>query len=230
MLGGEEASKKQTKQRLVCYRLITMLFDGRFTAGFQGLMQRGTLPGPFLPGEAAQLAAAANLVRDNVVWSDVETDRGKYDFRHTDELLAEYERQPEPPRWMLTLAYSNPLYDSGRAPHTAEAVAAFSAFAVAAVGRYSGRGILWEIWCEPNGVFWNSEGGNVTEYIALTLAVAAGVEDAGLGADLRAIAAPMAVPVPKPLSPSWIGTSIPTSLAFPPQSVCTPARISSGSP
>jgi hypothetical protein len=73
-----------------------LAFPG-FTAGFQGLMQRtpqnGVLaPGAAtMPGEAAQLLAASNFLRDNVLWSAVETEEGRYNFSHTDALLAEYD-------------------------------------------------------------------------------------------------------------------------------------------
>jgi hypothetical protein len=163
-----------------------------FTAGFQGLMQRsvpanGVLPHGMqsMPGEAAQLLQASNFVRDNVVWSDVETKKGVYNFSRTDALLAEYDAAGGrgSVRWMATLAYSNPLYDKPGPPTSKEGVAAFVAFTVAAVRRYQGRGILWELWCEPNGVFWDGGKGNVTQYIALATAVGKGIASAGLDAE-----------------------------------------------
>ena len=78
-------------------RLPALSFP-EFTAGFQGLMQRsvpanGALPhgAESMPGEADQLLAAGNFVRDNIVWSDVETTKGRYNFSRTDALLAEYD-------------------------------------------------------------------------------------------------------------------------------------------
>ena len=44
-----------------------------------------------MPGEAAQILSAANFVRDNVVWSNVETVKGHYNFSRTDSLMAEYD-------------------------------------------------------------------------------------------------------------------------------------------
>ena len=159
----------------------------RFTAGFQGLMQRSVPANGHLapkaasmPGEATQMLAAANFVRDNIVWSDVETQKGIYNFSHTDALLAEYDAAGGGIRWMATLAYSNPLYGPGP-PASAEGVAAFVKFTVAAVRQYRGRGVLWELWCEPNGAFWDGGSGNVTQYVALARAVGAGVAAAGLG-------------------------------------------------
>ena len=67
-----------------------------FTAGFQGLMQRsvpanGLLPhgAESMPGEPAQILAAANFLRDNILWSEVEAVKGRYNFSRTDALLAE---------------------------------------------------------------------------------------------------------------------------------------------
>ena len=160
-----------------------------FTAGFQGLMQRsvpanGVLPhgAESMPGEPAQILAAANFLRDNIVWSEVETAKGQYNFSRTDALLAEYDAAGGRSlmRWMATLAYSNPLYDSPGPPTSKEGVDAFVAFVVAAVRRYGGRGVLWELWCEPNGAFWDGGKGNVTQYIALAAAVHEGVVAAGL--------------------------------------------------
>lgn len=135
-----------------------------------------------MPGEAAQLLSAANFVRDNIVWSDVESKEGVYNFSRTDELLSAYDAAGghSRVRWMATLAYSNPLYDGGGPPTSEEGVNAFVAFTVAAVRRYQGRGVLWELWCEPNGVFWDGGKGNVTQYVALAVAVGKGVAAAGL--------------------------------------------------
>jgi hypothetical protein len=85
-----------------------------------------------MPGEAAQILSAANFVRDNVVWSNVETVKGHYNFSRTDSLMAEYDAAGgrASMRWMATLAYSNPLYDSPGPPTSAEDVAAFVAFTV----------------------------------------------------------------------------------------------------
>ena len=79
---------------------------------------------------------------------------------------------------MATLAYANDLY--ANPPNTPASRDAFAAFTVAAVRRYKGRGILWELWCEPNGVFWDGGKGNVTQYVALATAVGEGVAKAGL--------------------------------------------------
>ena len=63
--------------------------------------------------------------------------------------------------------YGNDIYQKG-SPKSPEARAAFARFAAAAVTHFKGRGVLWEMWNEPNGGFWTPKA-NVDEYIALAL-------------------------------------------------------------
>jgi hypothetical protein len=57
---------------------------------------------------------------------------------------------------------------------------AFAKWAVAAVGHFKGRGIVWELWNEPNiAGFWKPKP-DVQQYIALAKTVAAALEKAGL--------------------------------------------------
>ena len=49
-------------------------------------------------------------------------------------------------RPILTVNYGNALYDGGEAPHTDAGRAAFCRYFVAAVERFAGRGIVWEVW------------------------------------------------------------------------------------
>lgn len=57
---------------------------------------------------------------------------------------------------------------------------AFAKWAVAAVGHFKGRGIVWELWNEPNiAGFWKPKP-DVQHYIALAKTVAAALEKAGL--------------------------------------------------
>ena len=46
-------------------------------------------------------------------------------------------------------------------------------FAIAAMARYSGAGtvVAWELWNEPNSVFWGSLAGNATQYYRLAKAL-----------------------------------------------------------
>src|SRR5262249_17720616 len=70
----------------------------------------------------------------------------------------------------LILDYRNDLYDDGLSPHTDEGRAAFAKWAAAAVSRYKGRGVLWEMYNEPNiKQFWHPEP-NVDDYVRLAIA------------------------------------------------------------
>lgn len=121
-------------------------------------------PGDSLGVQLDQAAALGfRLVRSDVLWSKVERERGRYDWRATDVLVGELRRRRLLP--LLILAYSNPLYagrwrgdEEGREdwawmpPMSDEARAAFARFAAAAAARY-GQRVIWEVWNEPNLTF-----------------------------------------------------------------------------
>ena len=119
------------------------------------------------PGEVKMLAAAGfRWIRMDFVWQSTEVEKGKYDFSSYDRLLKaldEYNIHP-----LFILDYANTLYDNGRAPFTNEGRRAFANWAAVAVSRYRGRGILWEIYNEPNTGFW-TPAPKVSDYIALAL-------------------------------------------------------------
>jgi hypothetical protein len=55
---------------------------------------------------------------------------------------------------MFILDYGNPLYGDG-APRTEQARNAFARWAVAAAQHFANRGVMWEVYNEPNnGMFW----------------------------------------------------------------------------
>jgi hypothetical protein len=131
------------------------------------------------PGEVRMLAAAGfRWVRMDFVWQQVEIDRGKYDFSAYDRLLSaldEYQIRP-----LFILDYSHKLYDNGRAPYTDEGRHAFAAWAAASVRRYSGRGVLWEIYNEPNTGFWTPKP-KVSDYIKLALETSKAIHEVAPG-------------------------------------------------
>jgi polysaccharide biosynthesis protein PslG len=106
------------------------------------------------PDEMRLLANAGfKWVRMDFVWSATERERGKYDFREYDKLMSKLDEYGI--RAMFILDYANPLYDDGLAPHTDAGRAAFARWAAAAVAQFKNRGVLWEIWNEPNSPsFW----------------------------------------------------------------------------
>ena len=73
--------------------------------------------------------------RDGIRWPRIERERGEYQFdqRETQYPARIAERGAE---LVLTVNWGNPLYDEGKTPHTAEALAAFGQFVAALVERY----------------------------------------------------------------------------------------------
>jgi polysaccharide biosynthesis protein PslG len=127
------------------------------------------------PGEMEQLAAAGfRWIRQDFAWAGIEREKGRYDFSEYERLLAAL--KPYHIRPIFILDYGNDLYEQG-SPRNPEARAAFARFAAAAVVHFKNRGILWEMWNEPNGGFWSPRA-NVDEYIALALATGKAIREA----------------------------------------------------
>jgi hypothetical protein len=130
--------------------------------------------------EAADIPLVAEAgfeaVRTDLFWNMVETEPGRYDFSRFDPFLDALQRHRLRP--LLILDYGNPLYDGGRSPRTPEARAAFARFAAAAATRYAGRGIVWEIWNEPNlPGFWTPRP-DAAAYVALVAQTASALRAA----------------------------------------------------
>jgi hypothetical protein len=148
-----------------------------FAAGSEGL------PGPTIPeglgvnihftdprpGELEMLRVGGfRFVRMDFTWSGIERNRGEYDFSAYDKLIAALDKQQI--RAVLILDYGNAMYDGGESPRTDEGRAAFARFVVAALKRFQGRGIVWEMWNEPNGGFWKPKP-DAAVYAKLAVAV-----------------------------------------------------------
>jgi hypothetical protein len=116
------------------------------------------------PGEMDLLSKAGfKWIRMDFAWEGIEREKGKYDFSAYERLLSAL--KPHGIRAIFILDYGNALYQEG-SPRSPEARAAFGRFATAAVKQFQGRGILWEMYNEPNIGFWKPKP-NVDEYIAL---------------------------------------------------------------
>src|SRR5205823_7504269 len=89
-------------------------------------------------------------------------------FAAYDRLMASL--APHHIRALFILDYTNPLYDNDQSPHTDEGRAAFAHWAAASARHFRGRGILWEMYNEPNIGFWRPKP-NVDDYTQLALAV-----------------------------------------------------------
>ena len=129
-------------------------------------------------------SAGFKVVRMDFGWAGIERQKGQYDWSAYDELTANLETRGL--RAMYILDYSNPVYEETvttkdpvhgqeqtdtASPQHPESIAAFAAWAAAAVQHFQGRGIIWEIWNEPNITFWRPKP-NVEQYNALALATA----------------------------------------------------------
>jgi polysaccharide biosynthesis protein PslG len=119
----------------------------------------------------------ANLrwIRQDIFWNLTEKSIGKYDFTAYDRLLNNLRKHNI--RAILILGYTNPLYDQGLSPYTDSGRKAFSAWAIAAVKHFKDRGILWEMYNEPDIGFWTPKP-NVNDYIQLALKVGKGIHEA----------------------------------------------------
>jgi polysaccharide biosynthesis protein PslG len=121
------------------------------------------------PGEMEMLAQAGfRWVRMDFAWDTTEREKGIYDFTPYDRLLAALEAHKI--RAVLILDYSNRHYDGGLSPVSDEGRAAFARWAAAGARHFRNRGVLWEMYNEPNGGFWKPKA-DVTQYVKLALEV-----------------------------------------------------------
>jgi len=118
------------------------------------------------PGEVRMIADAGfHWVRTDFKWELTERERGKYDFSAYDRLLKELDAFKL--RALFILDYGNPLYTEGKSVRTSTAREAFVRWSLAAARHFSGRGVVWELFNEPNTqMFWPPQP-NVEEYKAL---------------------------------------------------------------
>ena len=128
------------------------------------------------PGEMARFAEAGyRFVRMDFGWSGIERRPGVYNFSAYDRLVAHLAKVNARP--ILIFDYGNRLYDGGQSPHTDAGRAAFAKFAAAGAVHFRGKGVLWEIWNEPNIDFWKPKP-SADDYARLALATAKAVRAA----------------------------------------------------
>jgi hypothetical protein len=131
------------------------------------------------PGEMDMLAAGGSrIVRMDFAWGGTEREKGRYDFSAYDRLMMALE--PRGIRALFILDYSNKLYDNDLSPCSDEGRAAFARWAAAAAVHFQGRGILWEMYNEPNIFFWRPKP-DVAQYAKLALAVGKALREAAPG-------------------------------------------------
>ena len=131
------------------------------------------------PGEMKMLAEGGfRWVRMDFSWSATERKKGTYDFSEYDHLIAAL--KPHGIRALFILDYGNQYYDNGLSPHSDAGRAAFARWAAAAATHFRGKGILWEMFNEPNIGFWKPAP-NANDYVKLALAVGQALRAAAPG-------------------------------------------------
>ena len=99
--------------------------------------------------------AGFNMVRTDLFWSAIETKKGVYDFKTYgyDTLTKELIKEDIRPYYVLD--YSNTLYEKhGASIVTNKGREAFNRYVDEATRRYKNKGIIWEVWNEPNLDSW----------------------------------------------------------------------------
>ena len=111
------------------------------------------------------------------VWDAVEKHKGEYNFSSFNGLFNEVGAAGLSS--IVILSYNNHLYspDESSFPNTTTTRKAFVDYAVAEVAKYSGRGILWEIWNEPFHDF-DKQSPSAAEYTAFAIEVAVAIHHA----------------------------------------------------
>ena len=127
------------------------------------------------PGELEMLSRAGfHWVRTDFSWESTEKKARVYDFAAYDRLLASLDKSNL--HALFILDYKNLLYDQGLPSHTDQGRQAFARWAAAAVIHFKGKGVLWEIWNEPNGdSFWKPSP-NADDYAKLALTVSQAIK------------------------------------------------------
>ena len=144
-----------------------------FTSTTQALAQIARLAGSGL-----------RVARMDLTWSVVEQQRGRYNFASYDPVINALTAHGIRP--LCILGYSNMLYETvpspsstAVGPHTDALRQAFARFAAAAAAHYKGRGIIWELWNEPDNVRFWSPTPSPSGYMALVKAVVPELRRAG---------------------------------------------------
>lgn len=119
----------------------------------------------------ALAGSGMSWLRMDLGWEGIEKSKGAYGWSAYDALAESAAKRGL--KLHLILDYGNALYGAGP-PATAEAVAAFKAFASAAAAHFKGKAERFEVWNEPNiAQFWNPV--DAKAYAAACAAAIAGV-------------------------------------------------------
>ena len=130
-------------------------------------------------GEMKMLTEAGfRWIRMDFGWAATERQKGQYDFSAFDDLVKTLEENHL--RAIFIIDYGNSLYEKLSSVRTEEGRGAYARWAAAATTHFQGKGILWEIWNEPNGGFWKPTA-NADEYAAMAVAACKAIRAATPG-------------------------------------------------
>jgi len=108
---------------------------------------------------------SVTYIRMDFIWAEVERSKGQYNFQNYDIFMSNCFKYGLIP--YMIFDYTNEFYDQNLSPYTDEGREGFANFALAAVTRYKGKNVIWEIYNEPNlNQFWKPAK-NVTNYCKL---------------------------------------------------------------
>ncbi len=97
--------------------------------------------------------AGFKIIRTDMLWHEIEKEKGVYDFSTFDQLLSELDKRNIRP--YLILDYGNPLYGCTTSVTTTQCMEGYKNFIKMAVARYKQYNPIWEIWNEPDVIhFW----------------------------------------------------------------------------
>ncbi|WJN45974.1 cellulase family glycosylhydrolase [Priestia aryabhattai] len=116
------------------------------------------------------------IVRDDILWSRVEKEKNKYDFKSNgyDSYNKQLKENKVRPYYILSL--SNKLYEKNNSVVTNEGRMAYTKFVGKTAYRYRGQNTLWEIWNEPNiDGFWSPAFTSVENYTRLVKAASSAI-------------------------------------------------------
>lgn len=99
--------------------------------------------------------AGIKIARTDLLWSEVEKRKGKYEYEQYDELTEGLINSGIKPYYILN--YSNRIYEDNFSIVTNKGQEAFINYVDDVTSRYKGKGIIWEVWNEPNTLkYWDT--------------------------------------------------------------------------
>lgn len=134
--------------------------------------------------------AGISIARTCLEWSNVEKEKGVFDFDPYLSLVDQLNAAGIQP--LIILAYGNRLYDQSLPPfhdgiNTESSRMAFARYAAAAAMAFRDKNVLWEIWNEPNlKNYWRPEP-SPSEYVDMTILAANAIKSVDKNASVFAI-------------------------------------------